>query len=94
MNLTEVGLEWRDGKGRERRMPYACMRVVTLSKDGKLMRISGPPGAVWLSEAHASLHAVILTHARKAECGVRIRETALPPLPGLGWLWARTGRRR
>ena len=92
MTLTDVGLEWTDQRGRERRMPFACMRWICVSGDGHKMRISGPPGMVWLSGADMGLQSKIIAEAAKAGCGVRLRKNSGPHLPGLGWLWARTGQ--
>lgn len=94
MELTEVGLEWIDSKGHARRMPFACMRLICLAGDSKAMRISGPPGYVWLRDGQMKHAQKILQEVTRIEsCKTSVRHNSFYPIHGLGAVWARIGRR-
>jgi hypothetical protein len=102
--LDERGLEWTDLNGKDKWMPFACVRLVTLgqSEKGWRLRLSGPPGAVTFGTGLAPLPKDLGTFAHLAarmiegatEVGCSVHFRFNNQTFGPAWLWARCGRKQ
>lgn len=101
--LDARGLEWTDLAGKDRWMPFACVRRATLGhvkRRGWQLRLSGPPGAVMFgsgAELEAQSVDVFTRLAGKmiegaAATGGRARFCLNHRNISPDWLWARSGR--
>lgn len=100
--LDARGLEWTGDDGKDRWMPYACVRRATLGNPrgvGWRLRLSGPPGAALIEAgvgsrqedlvAFTKLARATIEGAAAAGCGTRFAINHGRPL--FDPLWARRG---
>lgn|GEM_PF-2528420 len=95
------GLEWTDARGKDRWMPFACVRLATLGhlkKQGWCLRLSGPPGALVFGAgangaasaedlaAFRELGQIMIMGASEAGCRARFRRN--DGTAGFGLKWA------